>query len=186
MLLLFGIVGFCLAARTDRLSSQGNGHTERRLEVNQIRSYYTDNGFLSPENSFTLKIECGPWNQDKCSSANQTIKNVTIKIANEILLREPISISIQVDSNTKLASFGNTFRTIAAQKVDSRGTGANYSYPQALVKQASVDALPRDAINHILTYAFESDISFKIGSKIFDPLNDMREPTIGNLESIFF
>ena len=186
MLLLYGIVGFCLAARTERLSSQGNGRTERRLQVNQSRSYYTENGFLSPENSFTLNLECGPWNPEKCEMAKYVIGNVSLKIANEILLRAPISISIQVDSEVTLASFGNTFRTIAAQKVDSRGTGANYSYPQALVKQASVDALPSEDLNHILTYAFESDISFKIGSKTFDPLNEMRFGMIGDLESKFF
>ena len=60
------------------------------------RSHFTKLGFLAPEDSFQFQVVCDSTiSQHNCSLSEKVLRKVGVRIANEILLLDPVRILVE-------------------------------------------------------------------------------------------
>ena len=110
------------------------------------RDAYKEFGYLSPQESFKFSFECGIWNETYCASAQESVKEVGMLIANQLLFRIPVQVKFKFENLTNnpfnvYKAYLKTLTGLELRKVVGDVVGPVTNYPYSLIKQ--IDLTPR-------------------------------------------
>ena len=138
------------------------------------RSYFSNNGFLSPEESFIIDVNCGiVSNTTLCDKfkyyllISQSLHNVALRIASDLLFKVPITVNFTVGKDPEIVETVLGYQMvpftymIAGQKSSPDDL---ISFPSALAKQTKLDLprIPLDLVTDIQYMMAPYDITLLV------------------------
>ena len=137
---------------------------EADLVLGPPRSEFIGNGFVSPEESFKITVDCGSIFPYECNQARKSINIVTMMIVQAILVRVPICARITFKPcEQEITTLTNVSSPVIAQRINGSSIGPTLAYPEFLSKQSSWEGVPTDVTLIIRSYMPE-DISMRFNS----------------------